>query len=69
MNIHNDEKTSFSGVLGRFGREDEERDTIWSGDKLEVTDIRGRNVMVNELRDVYVQGIMWGVRLVDWLVH
>jgi hypothetical protein len=59
MNIHNDEKTSFSGVLGRFGREDEERDTIWSGDKLEVTDIRGRNVMVNELRDVYVQGIMW----------
>jgi hypothetical protein len=27
--------------------------------RFRVRDIRGRNVVVNELRDVYVQRIMW----------
>ncbi len=27
--------------------------------RFRVRDIRGRNVMVNELHDVYVQSIMW----------
>ena len=27
--------------------------------RFRVRDIRGRNVMVNELRDVYVESVMW----------
>jgi len=27
--------------------------------RFRVRDMRGRNVMVNELRDVYVQSVMW----------
>ncbi len=28
-------------------------------ERFRVRDIRGRNVMINELHDVYVQSIMW----------